>query len=325
MSHAYERLSPECVLDAIESVGLQADGHVLTLNSYENRVFQIGVDEHSDMVAKFYRPGRWSNASIIEEHTFSIELAEQEIPIIPPWQHKAKTLFEFEGFRFSLFEKRGGRAPELEDLDNLEWIGRFIGRIHLHGRTKPFAHRPQLNSQQFGWLARETVVNSSLLPAEYRELYASVSAELIEKTEALFSSVKAKDLRLHGDCHPGNILWTDKGPHFVDMDDCRTGPAVQDLWMLLSGDRQEMTIQLDALLEGYQVFCEFDQKELALIEPLRSLRLLHYTAWITRRWDDPAFPLAFPWFAEAAYWPGHINDLQQQLLRTNEPPLSLYP
>ncbi len=325
MSHDYERLSPDLILDAVESAGLHPDGHLLTLNSYENRVFQIGIDDDSPMVGKFYRPQRWPDAGIIEEHRFSLELANEEIPVIAPWQNnQGDTLFHFDGFRLALFPRRGGRAPELDDLDNLEWIGRFIGRIHLVGQSQPFSHRPVLDATEFGWRARDCVLQSPWLPSELANDYAAVSDQLVRSIEQLFEQQRPRQIRLHGDCHPGNILWTDRGPHFVDMDDCRMGPAIQDLWMLLNGDRQEMTLQLDALLEGYRMFRDFDITELTLIEPLRTLRLLHYTAWLTRRWEDPAFPLAFPWFADPSYWASHLNDLHQQILRLGEPSLSLY-
>ncbi len=325
MTHAYERLTHERVLDAVESLGLLPDGHVMALNSYENRVFQIGIEDEEGVVGKFYRPGRWTNAAILEEHDFSRALAAEEIPVIPPMAFDERTLFELEGFRFTLFPRRGGRSPDLENLDNLEWIGRFIGRIHLLGQAKPFQHRPQMSSEWYGWLARETVLQSPLLPEEYREAYQQLSTQIIEEVERRFAQVNPGSIRLHGDCHPGNILWTDAGPHFVDMDDSCNGPAIQDLWMLLSGDRLDMQIQLDALLEGYRDFHDFNTAELALIEPLRSLRLLHYTAWLAKRWDDPAFPLAFPWFTDPNYWSGYLSDLEQQLLRMKEPPLRLFP
>lgn len=325
MAHAYEQLTHERVLDAVESLGLLADGHIMALNSYENRVFQIGIEDDEGVVGKFYRPGRWSNEAILEEHAFSLALAGEEIPVIPPMPFKGRTLFEHAGFRFALFPRRGGRTPDLENLDNLEWIGRFIGRIHLLGQAKTFLHRPQLDSQWYGRPARETLMQSPLLPDQYRETYQELAARLISAIEQAFSQVQPRPIRLHGDCHPGNILWTDAGPHFVDMDDSCNGPAVQDLWMMLSGEPMEMQIQLDALLEGYRAFHDFDTAELALIEPLRSLRQLHYTAWLARRWDDPAFPLAFPWFGEDSYWQGYLSDLDQQLLRMAEAPLQLYP
>jgi len=323
MSHPYDRLSPDLVLDAVESLGLHADGRVMALNSYENRVFQIGIEDGAGVVAKFYRPDRWSDQAILEEHAFSLALASDDIPVVAPNSYRQQTLFRQEGFRFALFPRRGGRAPELDNFDHLEWIGRFIGRIHLLGRAKPFTHRPSLDCQRYGWQARQAVLDSELLPLEYRSDYETLSAQLIEDAQGHFDRAQARPLRLHGDCHPGNILWTDAGPHFVDMDDCCNGPAVQDLWMLLSGERRDMLMQLDAVLEGYRTFCDFDAAELALIEPLRTLRLLHYTAWLVQRWDDPAFPAAFTWFAEAGYWPGYLADLRQQAQRMAEPPLQL--
>ena len=325
MSHPYDRLSPDTVLDAIERCGLLPNGRVLALNSYENRVFQIGIEDAPGVVAKFYRPDRWSDEAILEEHRFSLALAADEIPVVAPLTFAGETLLRHAGFRYALFPRRGGRAPELDDLSHLEWIGRFLGRIHLLGQAKPFTHRPAIDSDRLGWQARESLLASGQIPAHHQERYAVTSQRLIEQAERQLQQIAPRRLRLHGDCHPGNILWTDAGPHFVDMDDCANGPAVADLWMLLSGERYEMQLQLDALLTGYRTFCAFDTAELALIEALRSLRLLHYTSWLGQRWDDPAFPLAFPWFEDEAYWQGYLADLEQQTLRMVEPALMAYP
>lgn len=323
MTHPYDALDPDCILDAVESAGLLPSGHILALNSYENRVYQIGIEDRLPVIAKFYRPARWSNAAILEEHQFSQELARQEIPVVAPMECRSETLLHHQGFRFALFPRQGGHAPELDNLDQLEWIGRFLGRIHRVGQAGRFLHRTTLDTAAYGWRAREIVLASPQLPAQYREQYHSVSSKLLAATEEAIQQTEPTILRLHGDCHPGNILWTDNGPHFVDMDDCCSGPAIQDLWMLLSGDHLDMTIQLDALLEGYRAFHDFDPAELALIEPLRGLRLIHYTGWLAQRWDDPAFPLAFPWFGEPAYWPGYLADLEEQTRRMAAPPLSL--
>jgi Ser/Thr protein kinase RdoA (MazF antagonist) len=321
----YERLTPDLILDAVARTGLMPDGHLLALNSYENRVFQVGLDDQSPMVAKFYRPARWSDAAILEEHRFAIELAAQEIPVVAPWRATdGSTLFHHEGFRFTLFPRRGGRAPEAGDLDQLEWIGRFVGRIHLAGQARLVSHRPTLAPASMGWTARDDVMRSPLLPAHEHDAYAQVSERLLREIERRFSAVEAKPIRLHGDCHHGNILWTDQGPHFVDLDDCRNGPAVQDLWMLLHGDRTERTVQLSAMLDGYSLFHEFEPRELALIEPLRGLRMIHYSGWLAKRWGDPAFPVAFAWAAEGHYWSQHVQDLLHQLEVLDEPPLRLY-
>lgn len=325
MSHAYERLTPDLILDAVATLGHEPDGHLLALNSYENRVLQVGLAEATPLIAKFYRPGRWSDQQIIEEHLFSLACADADIPVVPPWQDSTtRTLFAHQGFRFALYPRRGGRAPELEDLDHLEWIGRLLGRIHLLGASADFHHRPALNCQTLGWQARSAVLASGHLPRELETAYREASDAVLLRCETAFAHIKPRMLRLHGDCHPGNILWTDDGPHFVDLDDARSGPAIQDLWMLLQGERQDMSLQLSVLLEGYRTFCDFDTREIALIEVLRSLRLLHYSAWLSTRWEDPAFPRAFPWFGERHYWEGHINDLRQQLLRLDEPPLVVY-
>jgi Ser/Thr protein kinase RdoA (MazF antagonist) len=270
LSHPYEQLTPDLILDAVASLGLLPDGHILALNSYENRVLQVGIDEQTPLIAKFYRPDRWSNEAIVEEHDFAAELAAAEIPVVAPWRdHRACSLFTHAGFRFALFPRRGGRAPEPGDLDQLEWIGRFIGRIHLAGQARPFAHRASLDAASMGWSARDDVMASPLLPAHELEAYAEVSTILLREIEHSFGEVAASSIRLHGDCHHGNILWTDRGPHFVDLDDCRNGPAMQDLWMLLNGDRSERTVQLSAMLDGYNMFHEFNPRELVLIEPVR--------------------------------------------------------
>jgi Ser/Thr protein kinase RdoA (MazF antagonist) len=322
LSHPYEHLTPDLVLDALSVIGLEPDGHLLALNSYENRVWQVGIVDGSPMVAKFYRPDRWTDEAIIEEHRFSAELTDTEIPVVPPWQGAdTRTLFSHQGFRFALFPRRGGRAPEPGDLDQLEWIGRFIGRIHLAGQARPFTHRPSLDPATMGWAARDTAINSALLPTDEKQAYAQASRDLLQAIEEDFKRVDAENIRLHGDCHHGNILWTDEGPHFVDLDDCRNGPAIQDLWMLLNGDRNERTLQLRAMLDGYQVFHELEPRELALIEPLRGLRMIHYNGWLARRWKDPAFPAAFPWAETPHYWSQHVQDLRQQLAAlADEPP-----
>lgn len=297
----------------------------MALNSYENRVFQVGLDGQPPMVAKFYRPDRWYDGQIDEEHDFATQLAALEIPVVAPWRHRdGRALFSHQGFRFTLFERRGGRAPEPGDLDQLEWIGRFIGRLHLAGQTEPFVHRPTLNVGDMGWSAREQVLGSELLPAQARDGYAKTSECLLTLIERRLTETGVTAIRLHGDCHHGNILWTDQGPHFVDMDDCRNGPAIQDLWMLLNGDRSERTLQLSAMLDGYQMFRDFDPRELALIEPLRALRMVHYSGWLAKRWSDPAFPAAFGWVASTHYWSQHVHDLEQQVnTLLHEAPLRL--
>ncbi len=320
--HPYAGLTPDVVLDAIESTGLRCDGRQLALNSYENRVYQIGVEDGAPVVAKFYRPGRWSDAQIIEEHAFVRELAEREIPVVAPLEIAANTLHGFGGYRFALYPRRGGRAPELEDRKTLEWIGRFIGRIHALGALRPFAARPALDIESFGLEPRDWLLAHGFVPPDLLDAWASVAALALEGVRRCYEragSVAA--LRLHGDCHAGNMLWTDDGPHFVDFDDSRMGPATQDLWMLLPGERAEMTASLCDVLAGYESFREFDRRELHLIEALRTLRLLHYSAWIARRWDDPAFPAAFSWFNTQRYWQDRILELREQVALMDEPPL----
>jgi Ser/Thr protein kinase RdoA (MazF antagonist) len=321
-STPYAELSPELVLDAVESLGLEADGRLLALNSYENRVYQVGIEGAEPLIAKFYRPGRWSDAAILEEHAFTQALTRTDIPVIPPQAFDGKTLHAYGGHRFSLSPRRGGRAPELGEARVLEWTGRFIARIHAVGVVEPFQHRPTLDMDSFGWEPRAYLLANRWLPVDLEEAYRGVSAHALEAASSCFERAgKVRHLRLHGDCHAGNILWTDEGPHFVDFDDARMGPAIQDLWMLLSGDRDEMSVQLGHVLAGYQDFCDFDLSELHLLEALRTLRLIHYSAWIARRWNDPAFPSAFPWFDSQRYWQDRVLELREQIAAMQEGPL----
>ena len=326
----YSGLTPDLVLDAVESVGFLADGRQLALNSYENRVYQVGLEEDQGgplgdarfLVAKFYRPGRWTDEQILEEHDFARELAEREIPVVAALEIAGATLHHHGGFRFALFPRRGGRAPELEDPTTLEWLGRFIGRIHAVGATKPFVHRPALDVPSFGKASRDWLLANNFIPADLLDAWSGAAALAIEGAQHAFDRAKGvARIRLHGDCHAGNVLWTPGGPHFVDFDDARTGPAVQDLWMLLSGDRASMSLQLRHVLAGYEDFAEFDDRELALVEALRTLRLLHYSAWIARRWVDPAFPMAFPWFNTQKYWQDRVLELKEQVAAMQEPPI----
>lgn len=332
--HPYENLTPDVVLDALATLGLHGDGRLTALNSYENRVYQVYLEDRSAVVVKFYRPGRWSDAEILEEHGFSLELAAAEVPAVPPIAVDGQTLHRHGGFAFSVSPYRGGRAPELDDFEVLEWVGRFLARIHAVGSAKPFASRPALDLQTFGIASRDWLLGHEMVPLDVQrewETACNAAFEMISAT-ALGAGGHApaeqglKKLRLHGDVHPGNILWTPTdrpggGPHFVDLDDARTGFAVQDLWMLLSGDRAQRTSQLSGLLDGYEQFRDFDRRELALIEPLRTLRLIHYSAWLARRWEDPIFPINFPWFGSSDYWKGQIQMLQDQCESMEEEPL----
>ncbi|WP_009979661.1 serine/threonine protein kinase [Burkholderia pseudomallei] len=319
-------LTPERVLDALDSVlipaGSRTDGRLLALNSYENRVYQAGIEDGAPIVAKFYRPQRWSNDAILEEHTFVAELAAREIPAVPPLAFDGRTLHEFDGFRFAIFERRGGRAPELDRRDTLEWLGRFIGRIHAVGATKPYAARPTLDLRTFGYEPRDFLMSHDFVPDDVRPAYEAAVALALEGVERAYERAgDVRMLRAHGDCHPSNVLWTDAGPHFVDFDDSRMAPAVQDLWLLLPGDRPGASRALTDLLAGYEDFCESDPRELHLIEALRTLRLIHYAAWLARRWDDPAFPAAFPWFNTHRYWEARVLELREQIGAMQEGPL----
>ncbi len=324
MSHPFATLSPDLVLDAVESLGYLSDARVLALNSYENRVYQVGIEGETPLIAKFYRPARWSDAAIREEHAFSLELAEHEIPVVAPLLHEGESLFEHAGFRFALFPRRGGHAPEPGNLDQLYRLGQLLGRLHGVGASRPFQHRETMTVENFGHQSLACVLDSGFLPASLRPAYESVARDLLARLDALFASVRYSAIRLHGDCHPGNLLYRDEAFHMVDLDDCRMGPAMQDLWMMLAGERQERLGQLSELMEGYQEFHDFDRRELALIEGLRSLRLLHYSAWLARRWDDPAFPMSFPWFANERYWGDQILALREQLAALDEAPLQLF-
>ncbi len=325
-AHPYSRLTPDVVLDAVAAAGYSPDGRQLALNSYENRVYQVWLDEAEGatevLVAKFYRPGRWSDAQIDEEHAFAHELAGREIPVVAP----LKSL-TFAGFRVALYPRRGGRTPELEDRKTLEWIGRFIGRIHAVGRSRAFQFREKLDAQTFGHDARAFLLGTRYIPAELLDAWKAVTEQALAAVEHCYARAgQVRVIRLHGDCHPGNILWTDhgetRGPHFVDLDDARMGPALQDLWMLLSGERAAMARQLGYVLAGYEDFAELDRRELHLLEALRTLRLIHYSAWIARRWHDPAFPAAFPWFDTQRYWQDRILELREQIALMAEEPLT---
>lgn len=333
--HPFSALTPDIVLDALASVGLYGDGRLLALSSYENRVYQIWLEDGERVVAKFYRPERWSTAQILEEHAFAAELMRAEVPAVAPLVREGSTLHHHAGFAFSVSPWRGGRGPELDDFEVLEWIGRFLARIHTVGAAQPFEHRPALDLQTFGIDARDWLLAQQVIPLDMQSAWKDACDKAIEiiAGSALsmsagnsFSLNHARQIRLHGDCHPGNILWTPVeqpggGPHFVDLDDARMGPAVQDLWMLLSGDRSQRTQQLGALLEGYEQFRSFDRRELALIEPLRTLRLIHYSAWLARRWKDPIFPVNFPWFGSSDYWRGQVDMLHEQIEAMGEEPL----
>jgi Ser/Thr protein kinase RdoA (MazF antagonist) len=357
--HPYASLTPDQVLDALADIGLMGDGRLTALSSYENRVYQIqleteraptqtdGTPVPDCVVAKFYRPSRWTDAQIQEEHDFAAELVAAEVPVVPPLNLVGRTLhhkpfegaFEksdsqghaFQGFSFSVSERRGGRPPELDDDEVLGWIGRFLARIHTVGAAQPFDNRPALSIDTFMQEPKDWLFNHKAIPMEVERAWQDAWQQAMDVMHAAgLGSAHGSDwpnfqmLRLHGDCHPGNILWTPAdlpggGPHFVDLDDARMGPAVQDLWMLLSGDRKQRSGQLSMLLDGYEQVRDFDRRELALIEPLRTLRLVHYSAWLARRWDDPIFPINFPWFGTPDYWRGQVQMLEEQIEQMQEP------
>ena len=319
----FSSLTPDLILNGIEQTGLQIDSGLLALNSYENRVYQFNDVNTVKYVTKFYRPERWSEQTLREEHAFAFELAEQELPIVAPLTIDGESLFSYQGYQFAIYPCRGGRIFEVDNLDQLEWMGRFIGRIHAIAAKQNFQHRPTFSSQEMLVDARKTIVESGFLPSSVELAFLTILDQTIELAMQQYQPENL--LRLHGDCHAGNILWTDEGPHFVDLDDCRMGPAIQDLWMMLSGDRQQQLLQLDTILSGYQEFYGFETKQLALIESLRTMRVVNYMAWLCRRWQDPAFPHSFPWFNSQRYWEEQILMLKEQYCALQQPPLSLLP
>jgi len=321
--HPFDKLTPDFIIDAIEAQGLLCDGRLLALNSYENRVYQVGIEEQTPIIAKFYRPERWSDEQIEEEHAFSFELAEQELPIVTPLTVNESSLIRYDKFRIALFARQGGYAPELDHEDNLTILGRTLARMHLIGARIKFTHRPQITIQNFGTNSFN-FISQSFMPAELKPAYDSLCRDLlINMEDALQRAGRINSIRVHGDCHAGNILWRDDAPHFVDFDDARMAPSIQDIWMLLSGDRTQQSIQLKKILDGYLEFNDFNFSELLLIEVFRTLRIMHYSAWLARRWSDPAFPHSFPWFNTPRYWEEHILELREQLAALQE--AALYP
>lgn len=318
----YTGLSPDIILQAIDSCGFTSSGRMLALNSYENRVYRVELEDARPLVAKFYRPGRWSDEAIREEHAIAEEYVAADIPVVAPMRVAGETLFAYEGYRYALYPLQGGRWPELNQSEDLVWCGRFIARIHMVGKKQPFAYRGAISIARMGQESSQYLLQRNFIPEYLHQSYESLCADLIRQIEHCFHAAgKVQTLRIHGDCHRGNILWTDAGPHFVDLDDCCTGPAIQDLWMLLAGDRNEISEQMCDLLEGYNEFANFDLRELHLIEALRSLRMMYYAAWLARRWEDAAFPQAFPWFNTTRYWEDHVLELREQLSRMQEPVL----
>ena len=311
----YSQLEPSLILAAIESIGFRCNGSLYALNSYENRVYQVGIEDGPPLIAKFYRPHRWSNDAIIEEHQFALALVEHEIPVVAPLITANQSLHHYQDFRFALFPKQGGRTLELDNLEHLEWMGRFIGRLHAVGACQPFQHRLQLDVQSYGYEPYQYLIEQGFIPNELKQHYCTLMNTVLQKITQCFQKTgETAMLRLHGDCHAGNVLWNNTGPQIVDLDDCLMGPAIQDLWMLVSGNTEhEKNIQLSRILRGYQEFYDFNRRELQLMEALRTLRMIQYSAWLAKRWEDPAFPLNFPWFNTPHYWQEQLRDLNEQL------------
>ena len=323
--HPYAQLTPDFVLDAVESIGLYSDSRILSLNSYENRVYQVGIEDQTPIIAKFYRPHRWTNEAILEEHAFSADLLRNDISVVPPLEISGKTLHEYKGFRFTIFPRQGGYAPEVDIPDTLFRIGRNIGRIHQVAGNEQFKHRKSFSIEDWAVNSRQFLLENDFFSASLRTAYETLSADLIKKMTSIWDQCSFNPIKLHGDCHIGNILWRDDLAHFVDFDDCINGPAIQDLWLMLSGDKIQQTQQMMELIEGYEEFCSFDTTQLRLIETLRTLRMMHYSAWLAKRWNDPAFPMHFPWFNTERYWSEHILELREQFAILDESPLKLYP
>ncbi len=324
-THPFATLDPSFILHAIETNDYVCDGRIFPLNSYENRVYQVGIENNEPIIAKFYRPNRWTDEQIQEEHDFCYELIEAELPVVAPLRNaEGASIFSYGEFRFSLYPRRGGHAPELDNYDNLIVLGRFLGRIHLIGASREFTHRPTINSESYGYESVQ-FISERFIPAELKQAYDTLTTDLLRSIDTIIAGVdETQYLRTHSDCHIGNMLWRDDCPHFIDFDDCRMAPAIQDLWMLLSGGREEQKAQLIEILDGYNEFASFKMNELRLIEALRTLRMLHFSAWVARRWDDPAFPLGFPWFNTPRYWDDHILSLREQLAELHELPIELY-
>ena len=324
LSSPFYSLSPDLVIDAVESLGYLSDLRVFALNSYENRVYQVGIEDDAPLIAKFYRPGRWTREQIEEEHQFSLALTQAEVPIVSPLQNQdGQTLYEYQDFLFCLYPRFGGHAPELDNDDTLYTLGTEIGRLHALGKTSRFQYRPSINISSFAIASRDFLLQQNRIPSNLEPAYAAISEQLITQLQESWQRIDFASIRLHGDCHPGNILSRPDSLWLVDLDDARNGPAVQDLWMLISGEPHEQARQMETIVEGYETFCEFDRKELALIEPLRTLRLMHYAAWLAARWDDPAFPQAFPWFNTERYWAAHILELKEQSSALMAPAIQL--
>ncbi len=321
----FDGLTPDTIADAIESLGMPCDGRLLALNSYENRVWQVGIDDAQPVIVKFYRPQRWTDDAILEEHRFAAELAGNGLSVVAPLTIQDTTLHQFHEFRFAVFPRRGGHAPEAAHRPTLEALGRQLGRFHAVSAAGQFQHRPGLSIDSMGEASVDYLLKERWIPTHLEDAFETLCGGLLGQIREIWHLADGLPwIRLHGDCHPGNLLWRDDQAHFVDLDDCLSGPAVQDLWMLISGDRSERSQQWQWLLDGYRLFSNFELRSLGLVESLRTLRMLNYQAWLARRWNDPAFPAAFPWFESPRHWEQVIQQLREQMDELQQGPLILH-
>ena len=320
-TNLFLELTPERILDAVEEFGVRATGRVLQLNSMENRVYEVEIEVEDDQVetrhdrfrvAKFYRPQRWSKEQILDEHAFLLDLVERDIPVIAPIQNEnGDTLKTIADIHCALFPKSGGRIPQEFTDEELERMGRLIARLHFVGAARPATARIQLSPQTYGIENLEKIISLGFLPNEYFNTYSNLVKTLSQTISPWFDGIEM--LRIHGDLHLANILWDDAGPKLVDFDDMLVGPPIQDLWLIVPGRDEESRRQFRVMINAYQELRAFDRKSLRLVEPLRALRMIHFSAWIAKRWEDPAFKRIFPGFGSNAYWSEQIGDLQDQL------------
>ena len=327
MSHAYDQLTPDTVLNAIDSVlveqGKMTSGHQMALNSYENRVYQIGIENEQPVIAKFYRPERWSDAAIYQEHDFTLAALEDELPVIAPLVINDETLFQYEGFRFALYPRQGGQSEQIERREDFEQMGRLLARLHQTANVVDASQRPVMTPDRFAIQSRQYLLENQWIPEDLLPAYETLSKDVVDILQQRWDEHQPSLRLVHGDLHIGNLIWYQQQPYMLDLDDCIKAPRIQDIWMMLYGERDQMMAQLSDIARGYEMFLPFPAHELPLIETLRTMRLMNYSAWLAKRWDDPAFPQAFPWFNTGRYWSEQILTLREQMAALQEPSLQL--